>query len=86
MNVEAHKDDCPIVHFTRGQHRFEIYRSRSERGVRYVGYFDGHLSVTAAETHLVTKMLLLRHAARSSQLLTPPLQPLNVPVQGILDR
>ena len=30
-------DVRPVVHFTRGAHRFEVHRDRSERGVTYVG-------------------------------------------------
>jgi hypothetical protein len=54
-------DERPVVHFTRGPHRFEVYRSRSERGVSYVGYFDGRPSVTTSERHVIARMLLRKY-------------------------
>jgi hypothetical protein len=56
----------PVVHFTRGSHRFEIYRNRLGSSVSYVGYFDGHPSVTASEKHLAVRMLLRKYYVRGS--------------------
>jgi hypothetical protein len=57
-------DEQPVRYFTRGTHRFEVYRSLTERGVSYVGYFNGQPSVAASERRLVAQMLLRRHFAR----------------------
>jgi len=57
----------PVVHFSRGPHRFEVYESQSERGAGYAGYFDGRLSVVATDRHAVTRMLLKRHATKGGR-------------------
>lgn len=56
-------DEQPVICFTRGSHRFEVYRSRSERGVSYVGCFNGQVSEAGKERHLVARMLMRRHLA-----------------------
>ena len=50
--------------FTRGGHRFDVYRTQSGRRVSYLGMHNGRLSVVAKEHHIATQMLLRRHATR----------------------
>jgi hypothetical protein len=62
MNSVAVKEVHPALHFTRGPHRFEIVPSNHKQYSGYIRYFDGHLSVTACERHVVVRMLLRKHA------------------------
>jgi hypothetical protein len=55
----------PIVHFSRGIHRFEVFQHLLGREVSYIGYIDGKPSVAAHERHVVTRMLLNRHNTTS---------------------
>jgi prepilin-type processing-associated H-X9-DG protein len=47
---------APAIHFTRGSHRFEVYRTHSNRRVSNIGFYDGRPSVVA-EGHIATRML-----------------------------
>lgn len=54
----------PIIHFTKGAHRFEVYPNHSGERTSYLGIYDGQLSVTSDDHHTVTQMLLRRHGPR----------------------
>ena len=54
----------PIIHFTKGNHRFEVYPARSGEQTSFLGMYDGRLSVASTDYHSVTRMLLRRHGPR----------------------
>lgn len=51
----------PIIHFTKGAHRFEVYPNSSDKQVGYLGFYDGQLSAISSDHYTVTQMLLRRH-------------------------
>lgn len=54
----------PIIHFTKGAHKFEVYPHHSDKQISYLGIFDGQVSVTSDDRHTVTQMLLRRHGPK----------------------
>jgi hypothetical protein len=52
------------IRLRRGPHSFEVYRVSCGNCVCFVGLYDGHLSVTAAEPHIAIQMLLRRHISK----------------------
>jgi hypothetical protein len=55
----------PIIHFTKGSHRYEVFKGGSSDQPAYSGYIDGAFLVSGAEAHVVTRALL--DAAPSNQ-------------------
>lgn len=51
--------DKPLVHFTRGRQRFEVFKeARLGGGFAYAGYMDGERAVTAERPEVAARALL----------------------------
>lgn len=49
----------PLVKFTRGRHRFEVFKeARLGGGFAYAGYVDGERAVTAERPEMAARALL----------------------------